>query len=166
MVTESDDRSPFFFDLLYWVCISSLLHSVFLILGYGISFLPEVLPSYWVVDLLIYLYAISVPLFVFYILVFAGEKIERTTAIALVFCFVVMVPIFYAVFYFSSHCLSQGANDLSNGLYFSFLTFSTLGYGDSGLAEHCKPFAVGQSVYGLLAVAGLVALVSKPSNQS
>lgn len=162
MVNRTDEL-PLLFAILYWVVIALGLHSIFLAIAFLMTGLPLAFSSSWLVLLLTYLFSASVPLFVFYVLIFSDGDTRRTTSIALILCLVVLVPVFYAVFYYAANCFAAAYSSFGDSLFFSFLTFSTLGYGDYGIKSECKPIAAGQSIYGLLVVAGIVSLAARPT---
>jgi phosphoglycerol transferase MdoB-like AlkP superfamily enzyme len=161
-VVKKPDDLPLLFAILYWVVVAIGLHSVFLVIAFLATVLPLSFSSSWLVLLLTYLFSVSVPLFVFYVLIFSDGDTGRTTSIALILCLVVLVPVFYAVFYYAANCFAAAYASFGDSLFFSFLTFSTLGYGDYGIKNECKPIAAGQSIYGLLVVAGIVSLAARP----
>lgn len=79
---------------------------------------------------------------------------------------VILVPMLFSMIYlnvqnFSGQCLSSGASSFFETSYFSYVTYTTLGYGDITPVSWCRPVAVVQAVLGYVSLAVVVAYLLK-----
>jgi hypothetical protein len=107
---------------------------------------------------------------VFYILIFqpkGNSSFDKVHSLALISTFITVVPVSFAYFYSISNCIefSDGRFSSSRNLYFSYLTFSTLGYGDGLPNDFCKPVSVLQSILGLVSLAAMISITMNWSKE-
>ena len=116
-------------------------------------------------------YLLLMSLAVFYIFVFQPQSessFDRVHSMALIVTFITTIPICFAFFFDLNQCIefTDDQSGSMRSLYFSYLTFSTLGYGDGLPNDFCKPVAVLESILGLVSLAAMVSIAlswSKPS---
>jgi len=91
--------------------------------------------------------------------------LDGNQAIAMLSSFIVFVPILFASFFSVNSCILFDEIPATHwqNFYFSFLTFSTLGYGDGLPNDYCKLPAVLESLLGLVSLAFIIALAMRPA---
>jgi len=122
---------------------------------------------------LTYIYLLTLPaILVFIISREASGELRFSTQLSIFLCISLTNQFAFADFYAGGGCVLAPNSELSeitestdDLLYFSFLTFGTLGYGDFTPAGVCRPVAAIQSIFGVMAVAVLISLLSRQSNK-
>lgn len=115
-----------------------------------------------------YSYLLTLPvILVFLISRESSDGLKFATQLSVFLCIVLTNQFVFASFYEEASCIqtpssppriTQAPDDL---LYFSFLTFGTLGYGDFTPVGSCRPVSATQSIFGVMAIAVLLGLLSR-----
>lgn len=158
-MSKRDIEFPLWAEVVLWVVVVGVTHFLYLLFGY---FLGLWMGVGLVGTSVKYVFSVGLPMFAFYVLVFSRSGLSDRTAAVLMLMVVLFVPLIFGISYFCFDCLRMnGESSLDDAVYFSFVTFSTLGYGDITVKVECRPLAVSESIYGLLSIAGLVTLITR-----
>lgn len=118
---------------------------------------------------LLYIYLLVLPAtLVFVVSREASSSLRVSTQLAVFLCISLTNQFSFSHFYLVNLCVQlpgeesgEVAGNIEEILYFSFLTFGTLGYGDFTPSTSCRPVSAIQSIFGVMAVAVLISLISR-----
>ena len=91
------------------------------------------------------------------------SDLDLSTIFGYLGALVIFVPLYFSLAYLLSDCLIltnkvETSLDMYDYSYFSYLTFSTLGYGDIVPTPICRPVAVTEAVCGMVSIAAIISL--------